>query len=379
MRLLSILLLIALAGNAVAQRHKLTINAETPEGQLLQQIGQENDPAKKIALMDDFVSKYPKHEGVGWVLDTAVAANLKASQFDKTLKMGEMLLAIDADDVATAHNCLKAAEGKKDAAAIQKWAAITSKAARKAASAPQPKEEDAVENWKATVDYAKQVDTYTEYSLYATALAATDPNTKIQLYEALEAQNPSSQYIAQLRGPYFLTLRQTNPAKAVAVAEKTLETDQSNEDMLLVVADNYFNKKSNPNKVIELSTKLAAVMSAKQKPEGVSDDDWNKRKNLLTGLGYWMAGLTYADQNKFKEADELLRKALPLVEGNDPLKAQALFYLGLANYKMGDPKKDKRLMLESLKFNQQCAAMKSPFQGQASKNATVIKQQYGIK
>ena len=381
MRLTSILLAILLAAYPLAaQRHKLTINAETPEGQMLQQIGQESDAAKKLGLMEVFIQKHAAHDGAGWVLEQMVTAYLKAGQFDKALATGEKLLGMDPDDVVTAHNALKAAEGKKDPNLIKQWAATTSKLAKKAVAAPKPSDEEEQEAWKANVEYAKQVDTYTEYAQYAAALAATDPNQRIMLYEALQAQNPQSQYVAQLNLPYFLALRQANQnEKAITVAEKVLETDQSSEDMLLAVADSYFNKKGDPNKVIALSTKLVEVMNSKTKPEGVADADWEKRKSLMTGLGHWMAGVTYGNQSKWKEADAELRQALPLVESNDQLKAQALFYLALSNYKMGEPKKDRKLMAEALRFNVQCAAIKSPFQGQASKNASVIRQQYGLK
>ncbi len=57
-----ILILILTAGSALAQRHKLgTVNAETPEGLLLQQIGQAQDESKKIQLMEQFASQSPKH------------------------------------------------------------------------------------------------------------------------------------------------------------------------------------------------------------------------------------------------------------------------------------------------------------------------------
>ncbi|MBI3680380.1 MAG: hypothetical protein HY235_08280 [Acidobacteria bacterium] len=372
-------LMIVVAGTLNAQRHRLTINAETPEGQQLQQIGQESDEGRKAALMEDFVQKYPKHEGAAWVYEQLLAAHLKTSQFDKAIAAGEKLLAIDPDDVPSAHNVLKAAEGKKDADVVMHWAGITSKAARKAAAAKKSEDEEE-ERWKAMVDYARQVDTYTEYSLYATALQLPDPAKRIALYEALEAQNIQSQYLPQLVGTYFLALRQSGANdKAFAVAEKVLEKDQSNEDMLLVVVDNYFNQKANPDKVITYSGKLVEVMGQRKQPEGVSAADWDKRKNLLTGLGYWYAGVTHGNQSNFKECDEVLRQALPLVKENDALTAQALFYLGLANYKLGDAAKDKKRIAEALKFSVDCARMKSPFSGQATKNANVIRQQYKLK
>jgi hypothetical protein len=153
--------------------------------------------------------------------------------------------------------------------------------------------------------------------------------------------------------------------------------------MLLVVADNNFRKQGDQAKTIALSTKLAELMAAKPKPEGISDADWDKRKGLMMGLGYYMAGAVYFSQNKFMDTDATLRKALPLIDANPDLKAQlapeVLFFLGLSNYKMGEPKKDKKYMAEALKFNTQCAALKSKYQPQAAKNAQVIRQQFGLK
>lgn len=364
-----------------AQRHRVNINTETPEGQLLQMIGQEtSNPARKMAMMEEFLNKHGKHDSAGWVLEQVIAAQLKNNEFDKALASCQQLLAIDPDDPSAAHSCLKAAEGKKDLAGILKWAPATSALARKLAASPAPKDEEAAESWKAQVDYAKQLAAYTEYALYTSAIAATDATQKVAFRNALEAQNPNNQYLQQLNAQCFFALRQANQNDlAIAFAEKILEKDQSNEDMLLAVADSYTNRKIKPEKVIEYGTKLGQMMEAKPKPEGVSDGDWNKRRNIMAGLGYWMAGVTYFNENKLTESDSNLRKALPFIVGNDALNSQALFFLGLSNYKMGEPKKDKRLMAEALKFNTQCAAIKSPFQGQAQKNAQVIRQQYGLK
>ena len=62
-----ILLALLVAGGALAQRHKVNINTETPEGQALQQIGQETDDAKKLAAYEKFTQDYPKSENLAWV------------------------------------------------------------------------------------------------------------------------------------------------------------------------------------------------------------------------------------------------------------------------------------------------------------------------
>jgi len=283
--------------------------------------------------------------------------------------VGEKVIALDPEDLETSLANLKASEAKKDPDLVKKWSNSTGQIAQKVVAAPQPKDEDE-EDWKKRVDYAKQVNTYSEYALYATAIQTSDPRKKIDLIETLQQRNPQSQYISQVLPMEFQAYRQAGDnEKATALAEKILLTDQSNEDMLLVAADGYLQKGKEPEKVIAYSTKLIEVMNAKPKPDGGSDADWQTRKKTITGLGHYMIGKQYFNQKKYGPADKELRIALPLVEGNQDLKAEALFLLGFSNYKMEN-------IIEALKFNQQCAAIKSRFQGQAAKNVTVIKSQY---
>jgi len=364
------LTLILTAGSALAQRHKLgTVNAETPEGQLLQQIGQAPDEAKKLALMEQFAAQAPKHEAIGWVYEQLQVAYIKAGQPDKAVAIGDKLLAMDAEDLDAAHQNLKAGEAKKDPDLIKKYAAETSQIARKLAASEQPKDADAVEDWKRRVDFAKQLDTYTEYALYAAALQTQDPRKRIELGDALSSRNPKSQYAQQMAQIQFASYRQVGDnANALAFAEKTLAADQSSEDMLAFVANQYVEKKRDPDKVIAYSAKIVELMDTKPKPEGVSDSDWAAKKKTMSGLAHFLSGSTLFDQKKYGPADKELRAAIPLVEGNDQLKAATLFYAGLTNYNMKN-------FPDALRFNQQCAAIKSPFQAKAAENVRVMKQQ----
>src|SRR5262249_658308 len=156
---------------------------------------------------------------------------------------------------------LKAAEAKKDPTLIKKWSATTSSSARKLAATPKPADAGQEESWKNTVDYAKQVDTYTEYALYAGALSSSDPKNAIDLGETLVTRNPEGEYGTKVRTPLFLAYRQTGASdKAVATAEQVLAKDQSNEDMMLAVADSYLQSKKDPAKVHAYSTKVVEVM-----------------------------------------------------------------------------------------------------------------------
>jgi tetratricopeptide (TPR) repeat protein len=356
------LALLIIAGSAAGQRHELTIDTGTPEGQMLQQIGQEADEAKKLALMEQFATQYPKHEAMAWVYSQMVPAYTKANQHAKAIGAGEKLLALDPEDLRTAHAALKAAEAQKDPDAVKKWAIQTSEMARKMAQSPKPEDEDEAEDWQYDVDFAKQLETYT-----------TDPQKKIELIETLEQRNAKSEYLPQVQGQYFLALQQIGDAdRAVAVAEKILEKDQTNEDMLLVVADYNFQRNKELEKVLSYSVKLVELMGSKPKPEAVSEADWEKKKTVILGLAHRMTGVTYSNQKKFKQADQTLRQALPLIKGDDQLTAQVLFHLGLANYRL-------KKIVDAVKFNRQCVKIKSPFQIQARRNLRAIQSQYRVR
>ena len=366
-------------GSAFAQRHKVSINAQTPEGQALQQIEQEFDEARRLTLLEQFAAQYPKHEGAAWVYEELVGAYAKANQPDKLIASGEKLLGLDPGDVEDAHTCLKAAlEAKRDPDLVLKWAVLTSESARKVAQIPKPAQEDQVEDWTRRVDFAKQVDIYTEYALYAMALQTPDTQKKSLLGEALEQRNPQSQYITQVAEQLFLAyIRTGENAKAVALAEKTLEKDQSNAEMLLAVADDYRTKRQ-ADKVAELTAKAIQVAGSKPKPDGVSDADWSTWRTQIAGRANYVMGLTYAAQERWPQTDQALRAALPSAEASPDMKAEALFYLGLANYRIAEAGNIERAR-DALRFSEQCAAIPGPYQARARTNVRAIRSQYRVR
>lgn len=351
------------------QTAKLTINDATPEGKLLTRIGQEQDGAAKLKLMEEFASQYPSDRSAAWVYGQMEEAYLKAGQFDKAIAAGEKGLAAQPDDVVISYNMLKAAEGKNDPDLVIKYASQTSDLARKTVASPQPSDAAEVDAWKSRVDFAKQTDIYTEYSLFATAAKSQNPQKTVQLVDTLMARNPQSQYLAQAYGPYFAALRQTGQMdKAGQMAEQALAKDPKNDQLLLLAAEYHQQKKDSLDKVMDYSTRLTQVMGSKEKPQGVSDADWENRKKATLAAGYWMAGVAAHDKGDMAAADKNLRAALPLVQGNDQMLASTLFYLGVANFKLGQASKNRAQMSEAAKFSQQAAAMNSPFKETAAKN-----------
>lgn len=370
-----VLALVLLALPLFAQQPKQPVfNVGTPEGQLLQQIGQELDDAKKQMLMEDFISKYPKHENAPWVAAMLEADYNQAKEYDKALEVADKVYATN-PDMDVAWGALKAAEGKEDPALVKTWSARTSEAARKViAGLKAPANEDDKQQLK----YAKDVDAYSEYALYVLALKLKEPKETIDLIDALEHQNPKSQYLPEAADTYFAALEKAGEgAKACPAATRMAAADSKNAEAMLVAAQCSWTG-NRADGVISYGNKAAAALNARTKPEGVSDADWATQKQAMMGRADFYIGQGYTMQGRYGPANKSLRAALGPLKGSE-LYAFALFDLGLANYNLGKTIGDKAQMREGLRYFEQSAAIKSSVQDQAARNATLVKNELGGK
>ena len=370
------LVLLMLPATAQEQKQRFTINVGTPEGQMLQAIGQESDDQKKLALAQDFLDKYPKHEGAGWVASQVVAIYVTEKDYDKALEAGDKAFANDPSHLDVAYNTLQAAEGKEDPELVKTWSARTSGLARKAiASTKAPADDDE----KQRLEYVKGVNTFADYALYDLALKLQGkPKQLADLGAALEQQNIKSQYMPLLSGLYLNALTQSGQqAKTCPAAEKLAAASSKDAEALVIAADCNLRHNSFDRSAAN-ATRAVEAIATRPKPEGVSDADWASKKAALLGRANWIAGIAYGSQQKYGPADKALRAALPSIKGDPQLYALALFHLGLANYNLGKAIGDKSKIREGLNYFQQCAEMSSNVQDQASKNVRTIKGELGI-
>lgn len=373
---LTLALTVVLTATAWAQRYQVTIKAETPEGAELQAIGQEADAAKKLALMEKFAGAHPQHDGVSWVYVQLIPVYVASGDMAKASAAGDKLLAIHPDDLEAAVTILKGYEKLKEPAAVAKWSETSATLARKLKAQPKPADAEEAKTWQDNQQYAAQVEQYAEYSLMNQAAQAANPDAALSSLNALDKLNPQSQYGMQAANAAFASLRQANQMdKAVELADRVLAKDSSNEEMLLVASNHYMTKQNN-DKAVAYATKLVEVMNTKPKPAQMSDDDWAKRKTTMLAAGNWIAGMTYATQGKLGPADKALREALPALT-DEGMKAGALYQLGFVNFKMGETSKNTRQIQDALRFSQQSAGIKGPYQGNAAKNAAAIRAKYG--
>ncbi len=370
-----VLALLVLPAAAQEQKQHFTINVGTPEGQMLQSIGQESDDDKKLTLARDFLDKYPKHEGAGWVAGQVEAIYVRQKDYDKALEVAEKALANDPNNLDVAYNGLKAAEGQEDPGLVKTWSARTSQIARKAIAATKAPADD---DEKQALEYIKGVDTYSEYALYALAIKLRDPKQLAELGAALEQQNVKSQYMPLLSGIYLNSLAPSGQsAKICPTAEKLALANSKDADALIYAADCNL-RKSSFDRAAAHATRAIEAIGSRPKPEGVTDADWANKKAASLGRANWIVGVAYASQQKYGPADKALRAALPSVKGDAQSNAAALFFLGLSNYSLGKAIGDKAKIREGLRYFEQCSEISSPYQDQSSKNVRTIRVELGI-
>ena len=354
------------------EKQNFVFNPGTPEGQILQSLGQETDDARKVTLAQDFLSKFPKHEASGWVAAQLESALLAQKENDKVLEAAETAYA-NGPDMDAAYYALKAAVAKEDIAQTKKWSARTSEAARKIVSSSKAPTND---DDKHQLEYAKQVDEYSEYALYVVALKA-QPKDEVDLVDTLIKQNAKSQYLPEVATSYFAALSKAGEGAKACPAAAKMAVDKNAEAMLYAADCSWRGNRADA--VISYAAKASEAVGTRTKREGASDSDWAAQKNALLGSASFYTGVGYTMQMRYGPASKALKAALPAIKGNQQLYAIALFDLGLANYQLGKPLGDKAQMRQGLQFFQQSAEIASPMQDQASKNAKLVLAELGGK
>ena len=169
-------------------------------------------------------------------------------------------------------------------------------------------------------------------------------------------------------------------AKTVEAAEKGLQSDPDNVDMLMALSDHHFHKDAARDRemVIAYTGRVIAAID-KARPSGMSDEEWTRKRFKTLGMAYYMGGMSSSLNGSFGKADSLLRAALPYLKDNAAEEAAALYHLGMANYRLAETGSDRNRPVDALKFMRRCAAMKSPYQQQAQKNVDGIRSEYNLQ
>jgi tetratricopeptide (TPR) repeat protein len=367
------LLLVLIAGVAAAQRAKPVFDPETKDGLLIQHLQQETEPAEKLHYLEQFAAQYPSHQAIAWVYDQLQPEYLRLKEYEQAIRIGTLRIAIDPGNLEAATIALRAADARRDphrnVEQMVKW----SESVYRLASA-QAAHGGASAEVKQTIEYA-------EFCLYSTALETPDPKVRLDLLQKIEQEMPTSRYAQHLPALYFRTYRQmAEDEKAMEMAEKGLKSEPDNFEMLMFLTEYHF-RKENPRErqlVTGYATRLIEILGRKERPEAVTEQDWEKSKAEMLGMANFMGGMSYSFLNNFAKADIMLRAALPSIRDNESRQAALFYHLGMANYRLAESGGERSRPVDALKFMRRCATIRSPYQDQAQKNVEGIKAEYNL-
>jgi tetratricopeptide (TPR) repeat protein len=367
---IALAMLLAVAGAAQAQIGKsVSIAAGTPEDKALSDIYAATDPAQKIVLLDKFMSDFGKGD-LELLGDQLYASTyLEQKNYDKALEYGDKALALDPDNLATAVNQVRAAEGKGDstklfdsgervAALLPRYKASPAPEGISAASWDQQKA-DNLKNAQADIGYV-------QYTLFKTAYETRDPAAKAALLERYVAAFPDSPYAANAQEATAFAYQQAqNYPKMLAAAQKLLAADANNAGMLLLLADYWSEKGQQLDQAEQDAKKAIGVLAQAKKPEGVSDEQWQQQVSLQNGLAYSALGQVYVNKNENPAAVEAFKKANPLLKSNPTSYGRNLYRLGFTLAKMQRIPEARTVLTEAVAVN-------SPYRALAQQTLTKI-------
>ncbi len=317
------------------------------------------DGERGLDYVEDFARKFSNDKGaLGWVLELRQRILIQLGKAQEAMAVGTRLVELDPDDLEAAFRNMQIAESLKDAAAVKKALAVAADVSRRVLAKP-----DAP-----LANMARQILQNQEYQEYVEIAQAQDPKARLALMDAFQARNPASTYLPNVQALYLTTYEQIGDRdKVLALAEQMIVKGTATDKLAQSVAEHYF-KAGIVEKALRYSARAAELAARQPKPDNVTESEWNRRVAKIHGRAHWTAGKIFMERGQFTEADREFREALPGLQGNDVMLAEALFHLGWANYKLGH-------LMEAEQFNRACVQYRGPFQDSARRHLDVIRAQ----
>jgi tetratricopeptide (TPR) repeat protein len=365
LRFLTGLVLLAAAGLAAEAQQIgkfVPIAAGSDEDKALTEIGAATDPAQKLALIDKFSENLGKGDMAVVADEQYVNYYLAQKNYDKAFEYGDKLFAVDPDNFNNAVSMIRAANEKGDP---DKLMAYGEKAGgilqRFHAAAPPSGTDQAV--WDRTKANALEANNdnirYVAESVYVTASRVPNPVKRAASLTSFAQWFPDSPYASKALVVAAGIYEQTqNGPKMLEIANGALTKDPNNIGMLLLVSDYYSDKGEQLDKAESSAKKAIELLAAAQKPEGVTDEQWQQQVSLQRGLALSALGQVNIQKKDNATAAENFKTAAPL------LKQDASSY-GRNQYRLGFALLNLKRNAEAKDAFTQAASVNSPYKALA--------------
>lgn len=350
---LSVLLLVLTATAAEAQIGKtVVVPAGTPEDSAVSAIYAEQDPAKKIALLDQFAADHPTGDFALLADQLYVSAYDSEKNYDKAFEYGGKALAMDPGNFSTAVNLVRVAEEVGNQTKLFHYGELVGGILARFKASPAPNG-TTPQDWEAkkqeALERAQEDIEYVESTLYGAAFKAAGPGAKAGLFDRYAAAFPDSPNTKAAEGECVVNYQAAgNTPKMLAAAQKALKDDPNNVVVLVLLADYWSDQGKQLDEAEADAKKALAALPGIAKPEGVTDEQWQKQTSLQKGLALSAEGQVDVIRGNKAAAIQAFEQASPLLKADNYSYGRNLYRWGFTLAAMHRILEARRILTEAM-------------------------------